>query len=159
MENAKITMRLFWLFSTIVEYDDFRVYQNESRKYKQGNCSHHSHFYCSHFTRTFGRFFPFWINSSSSKNDTKQKSFGTRLPKPKKGGCTRGFIEAINVCVREKGSRHTKYHVIESYRAWSWSVNGRCLPLKKSWSNGNLKVFFYFLETLQTPLGTPERRE
>ena len=73
-------------------------------------------------------------------------------------GGRRGFIEAINVCVREKGSRHTKYHVIESYRAWSWSVNGRCLPLKKSWSNGNLKVFFSLSGNSSNPFGNSRKK-
>ena len=158
MENAKITMRLFWLFSTIVEYDDFRVYQNESRKYKQGNCSHHSHFYCSHFTRTFGRFFPFWINSSSSKNDTKQKSFGTRLPKPKKGGCTRGFIEAINVCVREKGSRHTKYHVIESYRVLELKREWKMFATKKVMKQRKSQGFLLLSGNSSNPFGNSRKK-
>ena len=69
----------------------------------------------SFYPLAFGRFFHFGSTEHPGKNDTKQR-LGQDCPN-EGGGGRRGFIEAINVCVREKGSRHTKYHVIESYRA------------------------------------------
>ena len=80
----------------------------------------------------FGRFFPFWINRTSGEKWYETEA-GTRLPKRRGGwGGRRGFIEAINVCVREKGSRHTKYRVLELKREWKMFATKKVMKQRKS---------------------------
>ena len=99
-----------------------------------------------------GVFFHFGSTEHPGKNDTKQR-LGQDCPN-EGGGGRRGFIEAINVCVREKGSRHTKYHVIESYREkreWKMFATKKVM---KTAAEEATEISRFLPTPLQTPLGT-----
>ena len=73
-------------------------------------------------------------------------------------GGRRGFIEAINVCVREKGSRHTKYHVIESYRVLELKREWKMFATKKVMKQRKSQGFLLLSGNSSNPFGNSRKK-
>ena len=103
-----------------------------------------------------GVFFHFGSTEHPGKNDTKQR-LGQDCPN-EGGGGRRGFIEAINVCVREKGSRHTKYHVIESYRVLELKREWKMFATKKVMKQRKSQGFLLLSGNSSNPFGNSRKK-